>query len=150
MKKRFFTFFFIFLFGCLISCNNDPVVHSLTKTEKNRSAAESKKIGDTKNQKLSSMLHELAVSQGPYDFAKKHDIFLDRNRVRVFIFFEPSASTPDRKKILNDHGIIIEKSASDLIRGLVPVDHLISLSQEPVIRSIRLPDRLIKAREINP
>jgi len=134
----------------LISCNNNPAVHSLTKTEKNTSAKESNKIGDTKQQKLSSMLYELAISQDHEYFAKKHDIFLDKDRVRVYIFYEPSASHPDRKKILKDHGIIIEKSAADLTRGLVPVDHLISLSQEPVIRSIRLPDRLIKTRKTSP
>ena len=147
MKIRFFIFFFIFLFGGLISCNNNPAVHSLTKTEKNTSAAGSNKIDDTKGQKLSSILYDLAVSPDPKYFAKKHDISLENNRVRVFIFFEPSSSDPDRKKILNDHGIIIEKSSADLTRGLVPVDHLISLSQEPVIRSIRLPDRLIKTRK---
>ena len=150
MKIRIFIFLFIFLFGCLISCNNNPAVHSLTKTEKNTSAAGANKIGDTKGQKLSSMLYELATSPDPYDFAKKHAIFLDKNRVRVFIVFEPSSSDPDRTKIIKDHKIIIEKSSADLTRGLVPVDHLISLSQEPVIRSIRLPDKLLKAREINP
>jgi hypothetical protein len=150
MNIRIFIFFFIFLFGGLISCNNNPAVHSLTKTEKNTSAAGSNKIGDTKRQKLSSMLYELAISQDHEYFAKKHDIVLAKDRVRVFIFFEPSSSDPDRKKILNDHGIIIEKSSADLTRGLVPVDHLISLSEEPVIQSIRLPDRLIKTRKTNP
>lgn len=147
MKIRIFIFLFIFLFGGLISCNNNPAVHSLTKTEKNTSAAESNNIGDTKQQKLSSMLYELAISPDPEYFAKKHDISLENKRVRVFIFFEPSSSDPNRKKILEDHGIIIEKSSADLTRGLVPVDHLISLSQEPVIRSIRLPDKLIKTRK---
>gem|GEM_PF-1164399 len=148
MKIRIFTFYFIFLFGWLISCNNDPTIHSLSKIEKNISAEEPNKIGDTNKQKLSAMLYELAVSQAPDDFAKKHDIFLDKDRVRVYIFFEPSSSDPDRTKIIKDHKIIIEKSSADLTRGLVPVDHLISLSQEPVIRSIRLPDRLIKTRKI--
>ena len=150
MKIRIFTFFFIFLFAGLTSCNNNTAVHSLTKTEKNTSAAEPNKIGDTKKQKLSSMLYELAISQDPEYFSKMHNIFLDKDRVRVFIVFEPSASDPDRKKILEDHEITIEKSAADLTRGLVPVDHLISLSQEPVIRSIRLPDRLIKTRNNRP
>ena len=149
MKIRIFTFFFIFLFGGLISCNNNPAVHSLTKTEKKISAAGENKIDDTKKQKLSSVLYELAITQDPEYFAKQHDIFFKNNRVRVFIFFEPS-SDPNRKKIFNDHGIMIEKSSADLTRGLVPVDHLIPLSQEPVIRSIRLPDKLIKAKEINP
>jgi hypothetical protein len=65
----------------------------------------------------------------------------------VFIFFETSSSDPERKKILKDHGIIIEKSSANLIRGLVAVDQLIPLSEEPVIQSIRLPDRLIKTRK---
>jgi hypothetical protein len=147
MKIRIFLFFFIFLFGGLISCNNNSTLYSLTKTEKHTSAEGSNKIGDTKGQKLSSILYDLAISPDPEYFAKKHDISLKNNRVRVFIFFEPSSSDPDRKKILNDHGIIIEKSSADLTRGLVPVDHLISLSQEPVIRFIQLPDRLIKTRK---
>jgi len=147
---RIFIFFFIFLFGGLISCNNNPAVHSLTKTEKNTSAKESNKIGDTKQQKLSSMLYELAISQDHEYFAKKHDIFLDKDRVRVYIFFDPTSSDQDRKKILNDHEVIIEKSAAGMIRGLVTVGHLISLSQEPAIQSIRLPDRLIKTRKTSP
>ena len=134
----------------MIYCNNNSAVHSLTKTEKNTSAAESNKIGDTKKKKLSSILYELATSSDPDDFAKKHAIFLDKNRVRVYIFFEQSASHLVRTKIIEDHNIMVEKSSNDLTRGLVPVDHLISLSQEPVIRSMRLPDRLIKAKEINP
>jgi len=150
MKIRIFLFFFIFLFGGLISCNNNPAVHSLTKTEKNTSTERTNKIGDTKGQKLSSMLYELAIAPNHEYFAKKHDISLENNRVRVFIFFEPSSSDPDRKKILNDHGIIIEKSSADLTRGLVPVDHLISLPQESVIQFIRLPDRLIKTRKTHP
>ena len=150
MKIRFFLFFSIFLFGGLICCNNDPAVHSLTKTEKKISAVGSNKAEGTKKQKLSSILYGLAVSQDPESFEKKHDISLENYRVRVFIFFEPSSSDSNRKKILNDHGIIIEKSSADLIRGLVPVDHLILLSQESVIRSIRLPDRLIKTRKTRP
>jgi hypothetical protein len=151
VKISILIFFFIFLFGWLISCNNDPiVVQSLGKTEKKASETGSNKIGDTKKQKLSSMLYELAVSQDPESFAKTHDILLDKNRVRVYISFDPTSSDPDRKKILKDHKIIIEKRSADLIRGLVPVDHLIPLSQEPVIQSIRLPDKLIKAKEMNP
>ena len=150
MKSRIFIFLSIFLFGCLASCNNNkPAVHSLTKTEKNTSASGSNKIGNTKKQKLSSMLYELATSQDPEYFAKKHNIHLDKNRVRVFIFFETSSSDPDRKKTLKDHGIIIEKSSANMIRGLVAVDQLIPLSKEPVIQSIRLPDRLIKTRNTN-
>ena len=132
----------------MVSCNNDPViVHSLGKTETKTSETGSNKIGDIKKQKLSSMLYELAVSQDPESFAKKHGILLDKNRVRVYIFFDPTSSDLDRKNILKDHEVIIEKSADAMIRGLVTVDHLISLSQEPAIQSIRLPDRLIETRK---
>lgn len=148
MKTRIFIFVFIFLFGWLVSCNNDPVVvHSLGKTDTKASETESNKINDIKKQKLSSMLYELAVSQDPESFAKTHDILLHKNRVRVYIFFDPTSSDQDRKKLLKDHEIIIEKSAAGMIRGLVTVDHLISLSQEPAIQSIRLPDRLIETRK---
>jgi hypothetical protein len=150
VKIAIFIFFFIFLFISLISCNNNPATHSLAKTEKNTSATGTNNIGDKKERKLSSMLYELAISQDHEFFAKQHDISLENNRVRVFIFFEPSSSDPDRTKIIKDYKIIIEKSSADLTRGLVPVDHLISLSQEPVIRSIRLPDRLIKTRNNRP
>ena len=150
MRKRIFIFLSIFLFGCLASCNNNPVDHSPTKTEKSASAEGSNKIGDTKKQKLSSMLYELAIVPDHKYFAKKHHIVLDKDRVRVFIFFDPSSSDHDRKKIVKDHKILIEKSSVDMIRGLLSVDHLISLSEEPVIRSIRLPDRLIKTRKTSP
>ena len=148
MKKRIFIFFFIFLFGWLVSCNNDPViVHSLGKTETKTSETGSNKIGDIKKQKLSSMLYELAVSQDPESFAKTYGILLEKNRVRVYISFDPTSSDQDREKILKDHEVIIEKSADAMIRGLVTVDQLISLSQEPAIQSIRLPDRLIETRK---
>ena len=93
------------------------------------------------------MLYELAVSQDPESFAKQHGIELDKDRIRVYIFFDPTSSNQERKKILKDHEVIIEKSAAGMIRGLVNVDHLISLSQDPVIQSIRLPDRLIETRK---
>jgi hypothetical protein len=135
----------------LVSCNNDPVVvHSLGKTEtKTSETGAANKIGEIKNQKLSSMLYKLAVSHDPESFAKTHDILLDKNRVRVYIFFDPTSSNQDRKKILKDHEVIIEKSAAGTIRGLVAIDHLISLSQKPAIQSIRLPDKLIETRKTN-
>ena len=148
MKRRRSIFLSVLLFVCLISCNNnDPSVHSLTKTKKYTSTSRSNEIGDTKKQKLSSMLYHLAISKDPESFAKQHHIFFDRDRIRVFIFFEPSSSDPERKKILEDHGIIIEKESTDMIRGLVTIDQLIPLSEESVIRLIRLPDKLIKTRK---
>jgi hypothetical protein len=127
-----------------MSCNNSSTnVHNLSSTG-------SKKIIDTKKQKISSILYDIATSPDPEQFAKDHGIFLDMGRVRVFISFDASTSDQNKKNILNEHKIMVEKSAAHMIRGLVTVDQLIPLSGEPGVRSIRLPDKLIKAKEINP
>ena len=70
MKKRILIFFFIFLFGCLISCNNAPAAHSLKKTENQTAQEGSKKIAKSENTKLASILYELALSPDPEHFAK--------------------------------------------------------------------------------
>jgi hypothetical protein len=150
MKKRIFIFFFIFLFGCLLSCNNDPVAHLLKKTENQTTQKEPKKIEDTKNQKLSPLLYELAISPDPDYFAKKHHILLENRRIRVYIFLEPSTAQLERIKMLKAHNIMIEKWSADMLKGLAPVDQLISLSEEPAVQFIRLPDSLIKTRDIRP
>jgi hypothetical protein len=151
MKIRVLIFFFIFLFGCLISCNNAPAAHSFKKTETQTTQGESKKIGNTHNQKLSSLLYELALSPNPDYFAKQHNILLlDDHRVRVYIFLDPSAPKSEKIKLLKAHNITIEKWSADMLRGLAPVDQLIPLSEEPAVRFIRLPDKLIQTRNIRP
>jgi hypothetical protein len=151
MKKQRFIFLSIFLFGCFISCNNgNPVVHSFKKTEKNTSASRAKTIEDSRKQKLSSMLYELAIASDPEDFAKKHHIFLSEDRVKVYIFFDPDVLVSEKEMILNKFNIMIEKKSNGLVRALVPINRLIPLSKESVIRSIRLPDKLINAGKINP
>ena len=150
MQRRIFIFFFIFLFGSLMSCKNTPAAHSLNKTEDRKSPEESKKIQDSKNQKLSSMLYELALSPDPDYFAKKHNILLDNQRVRVYIFLNQSSLEPERTKMLKTHHIMIEKRSADMLRALAPVDQLIPLSEEPLVRFIQLPDKLIKTRKIRP
>ena len=149
MKIRIFIFFFIFLFGSLISCNNTPASHSLKITKNRITQERSKQIGNFHHQKLGSLLYELATSPDPDYFAKKHNIHLDNHRVRIYIIFEPSASKPDRIKMLKAHNIVIEKWSADMLRGLAPVHRLIPLSKEPVVRFIRLPDKFIKTRKIH-
>jgi hypothetical protein len=150
MKIRVLIFFFIFSFGCLISCTNAPAAHSFKKTGNQTTQEGSKKIGDTTKHKLSSLLYELALSPNPDYFAKEHNILLNDHRVRVYIVFEPSAPESERIKVLKTHNIMIEKRAADTLRGLSPVDQLIPLSEEPAIRFIRLPDKFIKTRNIHP
>lgn len=150
VKRRIFIFFFTFLSGCLISCNSTPATHSFEKAQNTATQAGSKKIGDKKTQKLSSLLYDLALAPDPEFFAKKHNIILENHRVRVYIFLEPSSTDPERKKMLENNKIRVEKGSKDMLRGLVPVDRLIPLSEEPVVRFIRLPDRLIKTRKMDP
>lgn len=150
VKRRIFIFFFIFLFGGLISCSNTPAANSFKITENKTIQEGPKKIGDSKNQKLSSLLYELALSPDPDYFAKKHNILLVNHRVRITIFFKPSAPEPEIVKLLKVHNIMIEKGSADMIRGLAPVDQLILLSEEPAVRFIQLPDTLIKTRKNRP
>jgi hypothetical protein len=134
----------------MISCNGTTATRSFNTAENKTMPGESKKIVDQQNQKLSSMLYQLARSPDPDSFAKRHGILLDNHRVRVYIFLDPSAPEPKRIELVKSHNIVIEKRVSDMLRGLVPVDQLIPLSEEPAVRFIRLPDKLIKTRNMRP
>ena len=133
-----------------MSCNNTTAAHSSKITDNQRTREASKKIKNTKNQKLSSLLYELAISPDPDFFAVKHNILLDNHRVRVYILWESSASEPVRIKLLKAYNITVEKWSDDMLRCLSPVDQLIPLSEEPAVSFIRLPDKLIKTRKIHP
>jgi hypothetical protein len=150
MKKRILIFFFILILGLLISCSNAPAAHSFKKTESQTTPEGSKQIAKSKNPKLASPLYELALSPDPEIFAKQHNILLEDHRVRVYIFLEPSTSKLETTKRLKARDIIIEKWSTDMLRVLAPIDQLIPLSEEPVVRFIRLPDKLIKTRNIHP
>jgi hypothetical protein len=93
--------------------------------------------------KLSSILYELAIDPDPENFAYKHNIFFHKNRVKVFIYFDPASSDSDREKIIEKYKLIVEKKSNDLLRALVSVNILIPLSRESVIWSIKLPDKPI-------
>lgn len=95
-------------------------------------------------QKLSSILGDLADASVPEKFAKEHGISLLNNKVRVFIYFTPDTSSSEKKKVLKAHDIQVEKESHDLARAWVPVNRLILLSKEPIIQLIRLPKTLIK------
>ena len=93
--------------------------------------------------KLSSILYDLAIDPDPENFANKHHIFFHKNRVKVFIYFDPASSGLDREKIIEKYKLIVEKKSKDLARALVPVNVLIPLSTESAIWSIKLPDKPI-------
>lgn len=150
MRRRISIFLCIILSGCLISCNSPLVAHSLTKSDNDTTLSGSGNIADKKQPKLSSLLFELALSPDPEYFAKAHHIPLDNHRVRVFIFLESSSLDREREKVFEYHKIRVEKRSEDMVKGLVAVDRLIPLSEEPVVHFIQLPDRLIKTRNIDP
>lgn len=145
IKIPWLLFLTYFLLGSSISCKkNDAAVYAINEGEKYTST--SRTIGDSKDQKISSILYELSTATDPKDFAQKHDLFLDKNRTRVLVFFEPSSSNARREKVIEYYKIVVEKKSTDMVRAQVSLDTLVPLSEESVIRSVQLPVRLIKAK----
>lgn len=101
-------------------------------------------------QKLSSVLYELAVAPDPENFANKHQIPFHKNRTKVYIYFDPASPGPARQIIIKTYQLTVEKRSFDLFRAWVPVDRLIPLSNESIIQSIKLPSNLIKAKKLKP
>ena len=136
----------ILFLGGLITAKKDSNAGSSLPEKNEDTSADGIKIGHKppKELKLSSILYELAVAPEPEKFAGKHHISLTEGRVRVFISFNPASSNPERDKLAENYNYAVEKKSNDILRALVPVDRLIPLSKEPVVWSIRLPDRAIK------
>ncbi|OEU66112.1 MAG: hypothetical protein BBJ57_03250 [Desulfobacterales bacterium PC51MH44] len=149
MKRLFFIILAVLLAGCLPSTENDPNVTSSLpeKKEKRLPKKFNKQSQPPEALKLTSVLYELAAASDPENFAKEHNIFLSKERVRVYISFNPGSSISKREKVLENYNIVVEKKAGNLSRALVPINRLIPLSKESVIWSIKLPDRLIKPRK---
>jgi len=146
MKRLLLIILTILLLNCVTTAKNDRnVIHYLPEKKENTLTGEFKaKRKPPRELKLTSILYELAIASEPENFAKQHDIFLSNGRVRVFIFFNPASSSSEREKIFENYKIAIEKKSNDLLRALLPINTLIPISQEPIIWSIRLPDRPIK------
>ncbi|MBC8391431.1 MAG: hypothetical protein H8E17_02535 [Deltaproteobacteria bacterium] len=102
-----------------------------------------------KELKLTSILYELAIASEPETFAKERGIFFIKDRVRIYIIFNPISPNSERVKLAEKYNIIVEKKADDLVRALVAIDRLIPLSKESIIWSIRLPDRPVKLKRKN-
>jgi hypothetical protein len=136
----------ILFLGCLITTKNESNAGSAFPEKNEDRSADGIKPGHKppKELKLSSILYELAVDPEPEKFAKKHGIFWTDGQVRVFISLNPASSNSDRDKLAENYNYAVEKESNDMLRALVPADRLIPLSKEPVVWSIRLPDRAIK------
>jgi hypothetical protein len=146
MKRLLVIILSILLLDCAITTKNDHnVANYLPGKKKDTPTGEVKtNCKPPRELKLTSILYELAIASEPENFAKQHDIFLSNGWVRVFIFFNPASSRPEREKIVENYKIAIEKKSKDLLRALLPINTLIPISKEPIIWSIRLPDRPIK------
>ena len=84
--------------------------------------------------KLSSVLNELSQSEHPADFAESRDLHFADGKVRVIIeLADPSAQIPERFKI------VTEGHYSNLLQGMVSIEQLGELSNEPYINFIRAP-----------
>jgi hypothetical protein len=146
MIRLFLIILAVILAGCVANSERDlNVANSITeKKEKTLPKEFYKEHKPPEGVSLSSVLYELAVAPDPDIFAKEHNIFLTKGSVKVYILFDPGSSISERKKIIKNYNILIEKKAGNLSRALVPVNRLIPLSNEPVIQSIKLPNKLIK------
>lgn len=91
--------------------------------------------------KLDALLYEFLLSPDREGFAKTHQIFFQKGRVRVNIVMIPNISQGEKDCLGKTYRIEIEKESQDLLRALVPVEELTSLAKEELIWSIRLPDR---------
>ena len=139
------------LVGCATNLENDlNVTTSVSKNKENTLPEKLNKQHNPPGQlKLTSVLYELAVAPDPDCFAKQHHIFLVNGSVEVFIFFDHGSSIPEREEIIQNYNTVIQKTAGSLSRAWVPVNRLIPLSNESVIRSITLPKKLIQPRYEN-
>jgi len=91
--------------------------------------------------KLSSVLYEFLKTPDREEFAKTHDIFYQKGKLRVNIALDPAISQQEKETIVNTHQIIVEKESENLLRVIAPVDELVSLAKETSVLSIRLPGR---------
>jgi len=139
----------VMLAGCVTNSENDlNVTNSVPEKRENTLPKElSMQHKPPGELKLTSILYELAVAPDPDHFAKQHHIFLTKGLVKVYISFDPGSSISERKKMLENYNIMIEKTAGNLSRAWVPLNRLIPLAKESVIQTITLPKRLIKPRE---
>ncbi|MGD0918240.1 MAG: hypothetical protein ABSB22_17450 [Thermodesulfobacteriota bacterium] len=91
--------------------------------------------------KLSSALYEFLISPDREEFVKTHHLFYQEEKLRVYVVVDPAISQKEKETLVNTHRINVEKVSQNLLRALVPGDELASLAKEPLVLSIRLPNR---------
>ena len=84
--------------------------------------------------RLASVLYELIKSPDRSDFAKRHGLYLEQDKVRVIIEL-----LPEFKEVKGDYEMVVEGTTNRLIKALVPIDQLGSLAKNPSVGFIRPP-----------
>lgn len=95
------------------------------------------KRGDYPN--LETRLYKLSISPDPAKYAATHGIYYAEGRVRVVIELADEGVT-----IPESYHIQVEDRYKNFIQALVPVKVLRPLSNEPGVKSVRLPWEVIK------
>jgi len=86
--------------------------------------------------RLASVLYELIKSPDRSDFAQRHGLYLEQDKVQVIIEL-----LPQFKEVKGDYEMVIEGRTNSLIKVLVPVDQLGSLAKDPRVGFIRPPHK---------
>ena len=86
--------------------------------------------------KLASVLYKLINSSHRSDFAKRHQLYLFQDKVRVIIEL-----FPEFKEVEGDYEMVVEGRTNSLIKALVPVDQLGLLARDPSVGFIRPPHK---------
>jgi len=86
--------------------------------------------------RLASVLYELIKSPDRSDFAKRHGLYLEQDKVRVIIEL-----LPEFKEVKGDYEMVVEGTTNRLIKALVPIDQLGSLAKNPSVGFIRPPHK---------
>lgn len=88
--------------------------------------------------KLASVLYELIKSSDRRDFAKRHQLYLSQDKVRVIIEL-----LPEFKEVEKDYAMTVEGRTKNRIKALVPLDQLGLLARDPSVGFIRPPHKPI-------
>jgi hypothetical protein len=86
--------------------------------------------------RLASVLYELIKSPDRGDFARRHGLYLEQDKVRVIIEL-----LPEFKEVKGDYEMVVEGTTNRLIKALVPIDQLDSLAKNPSVGFIRPPHK---------
>lgn len=120
-------FLFLILVNVCAAAGQQPIQ---TKASKPAQAA-----------KMDSMLYQLTQAEDPEAFARQRDIPLVNDRVRVVIELHEGSD------LVVGPEIAVEATYRNLVRALVPIGRVLSISQQEDVKFVRLPQKLVPAHD---